>query len=285
MRLGILVFVGLFAISSAAAEEKVTAEEVINFAVFGPGIYPCAEFSAAYSDASPRTTKQEFLLWLLGYYKSLESIGLPDLIGRVELEEQFNWLDRYCRENRLVPFRCAVDQSLRGTLDISATALLPSMDKCNQATNAALMVLQKRPGAPALDMRDRTSQSLSRPRARGVDLLRSPGPPTQDYVPSLRSPWRAAADDVEEDSKKQTPQQETGFVGGTLLGPVTTDAYGPGTHSDATGRSFTFRTRDGDKVQGPVQLDGYGLGVHMDQFGRPVRAVPNPFGIQSIEDR
>ena len=162
-----------------------------------------------------------------------------------------------------------------------------------QADGSFFPLLDERTGLPVFEingveyvpMRDRTSQSLSRPRARGVDLLRSPGPPTQDYVPSLRSPWRAAADDVEEDSKKQTPQQETGFVGGTLLGPVTTDAYGPGTHSDATGRSFTFRTRDGDKVQGPVQLDGYGLGVHMDQFGRPVRAVPNPFGIQSIEDR
>lgn len=65
-----------------------------------------------------------------------------------------------------------------------------------------------------------------------------------------------------------------GILSGPLLGPINTDAYGPGLHSDATGRSFTYRTRDGQQTNGPVQQDGYGLGVHMDQFGRPVYAVP-----------
>src|SRR3989344_4021325 len=65
-----------------------------------------------------------------------------------------------------------------------------------------------RPGAPALDIRDGTSQSPSRTRARRVDLLRRPGTPrglrprwldasrgsaARDYAPSLRSPWRAAS--------------------------------------------------------------------------------------------
>lgn len=58
------------------------------------------------------------------------------------------------------------------------------------------------------------------------------------------------------------------------MGPIKIDAYGPGLHSDATGRSFTFRTQDGQKTYGPVQLDGYGLGVHTDQYGRPVYAIP-----------
>ena len=65
-----------------------------------------------------------------------------------------------------------------------------------------------------------------------------------------------------------------GMIGDTILAPVTTDAYGPGTHSDATGRAFTFRAPDGDRVQDPVERDGYGPGVHMDQYGRPVRATP-----------
>lgn len=58
------------------------------------------------------------------------------------------------------------------------------------------------------------------------------------------------------------------------MGPIKQDAYGPGLHSDGTGRSFTYRTRDGQQTHGPVQQDGYGLGVHMDQYGRPVYAVP-----------
>lgn len=52
------------------------------------------------------------------------------------------------------------------------------------------------------------------------------------------------------------------------------DAYGPGLHSDSTGRAFRFRTQDGDSVMGPVDIDAYGLGVHMDQYERPVEAVP-----------
>jgi hypothetical protein len=85
------------------------------------------------------------------------------------------------------------------------------------------------PGAPALDIRDRTSQSLSRTRARRVDLLRRPGPPcgpangagpqwldasrgsaTRDYAPSLRSPWRAAieVDDARSAGLRQPVEHE-----------------------------------------------------------------------------
>ena len=87
-----------------------------------------------------------------------------------------------------------------------------------------------------------------------------------------RAPARADSA-VSRKHKAQRPQ-DSGLLGGTLLGPVNTDTYGPGLHSDATGRPFTFRTQDGQQTNGPVQQDGYGLGVHMDQYGRPVYAVP-----------
>jgi len=62
-----------------------------------------------------------------------------------------------------------------------------------------------------------------------------------------------------------------------LLGPIQTDAYGLGVHSDATGRSFKWVTQDGqsDPLM-RVKPNAYGLGVGMDQFGRPVRAQPFP---------
>jgi hypothetical protein len=62
--------------------------------------------------------------------------------------------------------------------------------------------------------------------------------------------------------------------GNGLLGPITPNAYGPGIHSDATGRPFQWRTQQGEEAQGPVKPDAYGLGVGMDQYGRPVRANP-----------
>ncbi len=63
------------------------------------------------------------------------------------------------------------------------------------------------------------------------------------------------------------------------LDPVNQDAYGPGVHSDATGRSFHYepqnsifgpKTNNSQRIFGPVERDAYGPGVHMDQFGRAV---------------
>lgn len=75
--------------------------------------------------------------------------------------------------------------------------------------------------------------------------------------------------------------QSAGWVPSKAISPRTGllpdynhDAYGYGSHSDATGRPFTYRTRRGRKVYGPVNQNGYGLGVHTDQYGRPVYAVP-----------
>ena len=59
-----------------------------------------------------------------------------------------------------------------------------------------------------------------------------------------------------------------------LLGPGRADVYGPGLHSDATGRPFTWRTDNGQVAFGRIKENAYGLGVGMDQFGRPVRAKP-----------
>lgn len=61
-----------------------------------------------------------------------------------------------------------------------------------------------------------------------------------------------------------------------LMKPYTHNAYGLGSHSDATGRPFEYRTEQGESAPGFIEVkpDAYGLGVHMDQFGRPVRAYP-----------
>ena len=62
----------------------------------------------------------------------------------------------------------------------------------------------------------------------------------------------------------------------TFLRPYRNDAYGPGIHSDATGRPFTWQPQWGGPIPpgGRVQPDAYGLGVGMDQFGRPVKPKP-----------
>ncbi len=62
----------------------------------------------------------------------------------------------------------------------------------------------------------------------------------------------------------------------TFLRPYRKDAYGPGIHSDATGRPFTWQPQWGGPIPpgGRVQPDAYGLGVGMDQFGRPVKPEP-----------
>lgn len=59
----------------------------------------------------------------------------------------------------------------------------------------------------------------------------------------------------------------------TVMRPYGQDKYGPGIHSDATGKPFTWQTNDGQIVPpgGRVKPDGYGLGVGQDQFGRPVK--------------
>jgi hypothetical protein len=62
--------------------------------------------------------------------------------------------------------------------------------------------------------------------------------------------------------------------GSGILGPITPNAYGPGIHSDATGRPFQWTTQQGEAVQTPVKPNAYGLGVGMDPYGRPVYANP-----------
>jgi hypothetical protein len=54
------------------------------------------------------------------------------------------------------------------------------------------------------------------------------------------------------------------------------NAYGPGIHSDATGRPYTWQPTLGHTgtVLGPVKPDAYGPGVGMDATGKPVQAVP-----------
>jgi len=62
----------------------------------------------------------------------------------------------------------------------------------------------------------------------------------------------------------------------TYMRPYKHDAYGPGLHSDATGRPFQWKTQDGQTSLGEVKPNGYGLGVGMDNYGRPVKPSPWP---------
>ena len=63
-----------------------------------------------------------------------------------------------------------------------------------------------------------------------------------------------------------------------LLPPVSNDVYGPGVHSDATGRPFQWvPVAPAPMAPDPllrVKPNAYGPGVGMDQYGRPVRARP-----------
>lgn len=59
------------------------------------------------------------------------------------------------------------------------------------------------------------------------------------------------------------------------LPPERHNVYGPGEHSDATGRPFHYETQDGQRVViEPVKPDAYGPGVGMDVYGRPVYRQP-----------
>ena len=65
--------------------------------------------------------------------------------------------------------------------------------------------------------------------------------------------------------------QGLGLTQRGLLGPGTKNAYGPGIHSDATGRPFTLQPDFGGPALGPITPNAYGPGIHMDGTGRPVR--------------
>lgn len=55
------------------------------------------------------------------------------------------------------------------------------------------------------------------------------------------------------------------------LGSVTSNAYGPGVHSDGTGRPFMWAPDFGGPALGPITPNAYGPGIGMDGTGRPVR--------------
>jgi len=77
---------------------------------------------------------------------------------------------------------------------------------------------------------------------------------------------------------RQAPSQNDSPVpvpGVTYLGPIRSNAYGPGIHADATGRPFQWQA-EGQPSTSPdptlqVKPNAYGLGVHADQYGRIVR--------------
>lgn len=62
----------------------------------------------------------------------------------------------------------------------------------------------------------------------------------------------------------------------TYTQPYKHDAYGPGVHSDSTGKPFEWKTREGQTSRSKIKPDAYGLGVGMDECGRPVKPSPWP---------
>lgn len=63
----------------------------------------------------------------------------------------------------------------------------------------------------------------------------------------------------------------------SFMKPYHHNTHGPGVHSDATGKPFEWKTRNGETSHSnKVNPDGYGLGGGMDEYGRPVK--PSPFG-------
>jgi len=71
-------------------------------------------------------------------------------------------------------------------------------------------------------------------------------------------------------------QHSQGMPQAPLLGPVTPNAYGPGLHSDATGRPFSWQPGYGGPALGPITPNAYGPGIGMDSTGRPVRPTCPP---------
>lgn len=74
--------------------------------------------------------------------------------------------------------------------------------------------------------------------------------------------------------------QTQGMPQAPLLGPVTPNAYGPGLHSDATGRPFMWTPQFGGAGSPDpnlrVQPNVYGPGIGMDQYGRPAKPACPP---------
>ena len=63
----------------------------------------------------------------------------------------------------------------------------------------------------------------------------------------------------------------------TYTQPYKHNTYGPGVHSDSTGKPFEWKTQDGQTSRSnKIKPNAYGLGVGMDEFGRPVK--PSPLG-------
>ena len=70
-----------------------------------------------------------------------------------------------------------------------------------------------------------------------------------------------------------TGQTYSGFK---YLGPVRSNVYGPGIHSDSTGRPFVWKPDWGGPALGPITPNAYGPGIGMDGTGRPVRPACPP---------
>ena len=62
-----------------------------------------------------------------------------------------------------------------------------------------------------------------------------------------------------------------GIIGRGFLGPIQSNAYGPGMNSDATGRPLYWRSDFGGPALGPITPNAYGPGIGMDGTWRPVR--------------
>ena len=93
----------------------------------------------------------------------------------------------------------------------------------------------------------------------------------QDY-------YHLGATQTQKATQKNKKDQQQGFGSSwdnnqTFIQPYQHNTYGPGVHSDATGKPFEWKTRNGESTESfnKVKPNGYGHGVGMDIYGRPVK--------------
>jgi hypothetical protein len=229
-----ILVLGLLLLSNANARDLDG-----KYLVYGNGTSSCATYLVARKEKS----HQPFLQWFGGYLTARNELSVmyKDLT-QTDILQIIEWVDQYCRDYPNDRFAFA------------AAALVSSAERYG--------ILPPYGAIPILIEQDDGSFVAAKDKATGLPLFEIDG---------KEQPLRGLLHSAKESTTKDIGD---GLLGNALLGPAKLNAYGPGLHSDSTGRSFIFRTRDGESTRDPVKLDSYGPGVHMDQYGRPVYAVP-----------
>ena len=216
------------------------------YIVLGEGVSSCANYLKSNATQAPF-----FHQWLAGFITATNEARVASKTFKQPKPDQLiDWIDRYCIVNPDEQFAMA------------ALALVESAER-----NGGLMPYD---AIPVLAETDDGSFVPLLDKTTGLQLFELNG---ENWT--IRGPVKTVQKPkARHRATGSQSTQEAVPLGGMLLGPAEVDAYGPGLHSDGTGRPFTYRTRDGRQVFGPVTPSGYGFGVHIDQYGRPVYAVP-----------